>query len=97
MGGGGGTLIGAVSDGRLAAPVAILAGHSAVRGLFLAGSHGRGHADRWSDIDLVAVADGAGTEVRELRLEGDRAAVREAAVEAVLALLLGRMSVQPER
>lgn len=46
---------------------------------------------------FVAVADGAGTEVRELRLDGDRAAIREAAVEAVLALLLARLSDQSER
>lgn len=31
----------------------------AVRGLFLAGSYGRGTADEWSDVDLIAiVADG---------------------------------------
>ena len=28
----------------------------AVRGLFLAGSYGRGTADEWSDVDLIAVA-----------------------------------------
>lgn len=40
---------------------------------------------------FVAVADDAGTEVRELRLEGDRETIREAAVGAVLALLLERL------
>jgi hypothetical protein len=33
-----------------------LADEEAVRGLFLAGSFGRGAADEWSDVDLVAVA-----------------------------------------
>jgi len=39
----------------------------------------------------VAVADDAGEEVRELRLDGDRAAVRRATAEAALALLRDRM------
>ena len=39
----------------------------------------------------VAVADDAGEEVRELRLDGDRAAVRRATVEAALDLLRDRM------
>jgi nicotinamide-nucleotide amidase len=39
----------------------------------------------------VAVADPAGAEVRELRLAGDRDAVRRGTAEAVLALLRDRM------
>jgi PncC family amidohydrolase len=39
----------------------------------------------------VAVADDAGEEVRELRLDGDRAAVRRATAEAALDLLRDRM------
>ena len=46
-------------DARLAAPLAALAGEGAVRGIFLGGSHGRGRADAFSDIDLIAVADPA--------------------------------------
>ncbi|KQV26694.1 MULTISPECIES: CinA family protein [unclassified Microcella] len=40
---------------------------------------------------FVAVADDRGTEVRELRLEGDREAIRAAAAEAVLDLLVERL------
>lgn len=43
---------------------------------------------------FVAVADAAGTEVRELRLEGDRRLVREAATAEVLSLLLARLDGQ---
>jgi nicotinamide-nucleotide amidase len=39
----------------------------------------------------VAVADRQGQEVRELRLDGDRAAVRRAAAEAALELVRDRM------
>jgi PncC family amidohydrolase len=39
----------------------------------------------------VAVADERGAEVRELRLDGDRAAVRRGTAEAVLELLRDRM------
>ena len=31
-----------------------LSGNEVVRGLFLAGSFGRGDADDWSDVDFVA-------------------------------------------
>ena len=41
---------------------------------------------------FVAVADDAGTEVRELRLDGDRDSIRDAAAGAVLALLLERLA-----
>ncbi|UXN72255.1 nucleotidyltransferase domain-containing protein [Devosia sp. A8/3-2] len=34
-----------------------MAGKEAVRGLFLAGSFGRGTADQWSDVDLVALVE----------------------------------------
>ena len=39
----------------------------------------------------IAVADDAGEEVRELRLDGDRAAVRRATAEAAMELLRDRM------
>ncbi|HET8958080.1 MAG TPA: CinA family protein, partial [Microcella sp.] len=39
----------------------------------------------------VAVADARGTSVRELRLAGDRAAIRSAAVDAALELALDRL------
>jgi PncC family amidohydrolase len=39
----------------------------------------------------VAVADGRGQEVRELRLDGDRASVRRATAEAALELVRDRM------
>ena len=58
MGGGGGALT-ALPDARLAAPVEALARRAEVRGVFLGGSHGRGRADAWSDIDLIAVAEPA--------------------------------------
>lgn len=45
---------------------------------------------------FVAVADDAGTVVRELRLEGDREAIRRAAGAAALDLLLARLAVEPE-
>lgn len=38
------------------AVVAGIAGNTAVRGLFLGGSFGRGTADAWSDVDFVLVA-----------------------------------------
>ncbi len=41
----------------------------------------------------IAVADHAGTEVRELQLSGDRASIRAQTVDATLALLLGRVGV----
>lgn len=44
---------------------------------------------------VVAVADSRGTLVRTLRLDGDRAAVRRAAVEAVSALALERLDGPP--
>jgi predicted nucleotidyltransferase len=34
-----------------------MAGKEAVSGLFLAGSFGRGTADEWSDVDLIALAE----------------------------------------
>jgi len=40
----------------------------------------------------VAVADSAGSEVRELQLGGDRAAIRAQTVDAALALVLSRIS-----
>ena len=40
----------------IAAIEAKMAHKEAVRGLFLAGSYGRGTADEWSDVDLVALA-----------------------------------------
>ncbi|MDO8338510.1 MAG: CinA family protein [Microcella sp.] len=45
---------------------------------------------------FVAIADDAGTEVRELRLEGDRATIREASVAAVLALLRERLAAHSQ-
>jgi nicotinamide-nucleotide amidase len=39
----------------------------------------------------IAVADDAGEEVRELRLDGDRTAVRRATAEAAMELLRDRM------
>lgn len=41
----------------------------------------------------VAVADSAGSEVRELQLGGDRAAIRAQTVDAALALVLSRIGV----
>lgn len=41
----------------------------------------------------VAVADAAGTQVREVRLTGGRAEIREQAVQAALALLADRLEV----
>lgn len=37
---------------------AAFADDPAMPGLFLGGSHGRGNADEWSDLDFVGVADG---------------------------------------
>ncbi|GAA1701182.1 CinA family protein [Microcella alkalica] len=45
---------------------------------------------------FVAVADAAGTEVRELRLEGGRQAIRDAATREVLTLLLTRLDAHRE-
>ena len=45
---------------------------------------------------FIAVADDRGTEVRELRLEGDREAIRSAATRAVLALLVERLVAVPK-
>ena len=39
----------------IAAVVDRMAGEEAVRGLFLAGSYGRGTEDEWSDVDLIAL------------------------------------------
>ncbi|MEM7710956.1 MAG: nucleotidyltransferase domain-containing protein, partial [Pseudomonadota bacterium] len=44
-------------DGRVAAATETVVADGMVDGLFLAGSHGRGAADAWSDIDLVALAE----------------------------------------
>jgi nicotinamide-nucleotide amidase len=44
---------------------------------------------------FVAVADRQGQEVRELRLDGDRAAVRRATAEAALKLVRDRMGESP--
>lgn len=42
-------------QGLIAAVTHRMAEEEAVRGLFLAGSHGRGTADEWSDVDLIAL------------------------------------------
>jgi hypothetical protein len=42
--------------GLIAAVTEKMANQEALRGLFLAGSFGRGTADEWSDVDLVALA-----------------------------------------
>jgi predicted nucleotidyltransferase len=42
----------------IATMTAKLAGNEAIRGLFLAGSFGRGDADEWSDVDFVALVAG---------------------------------------
>lgn len=44
---------------------------------------------------FIAVADAVGTKVRELRLSGDRAAIRAQAVEAALALVADRLAEPP--
>ncbi len=41
---------------------------------------------------FIAVADAAGTHVRELRLSGDRAAIRRQAVDAALELVVDRLA-----
>ncbi len=41
---------------------------------------------------FIAVADAAGTQVRELRLSGDRAAIRRHAVDAALELVADRIA-----
>ncbi|MEM7489636.1 MAG: nucleotidyltransferase domain-containing protein [Pseudomonadota bacterium] len=66
-------------DERVMAAATALAAEGAVDGLFLAGSHGRGAADEWSDVDFVALA-----------AEDERAAILEAwqaALEARLTLV----------
>lgn len=44
-------------------------------------------------LAYVAVADARGAEVRELRLAGDRAAIRNGAVDAAIALMLAHLGV----
>lgn len=39
----------------IAAITGAMAGKETIRGLFLAGSFGRGTADEWSDVDLIAI------------------------------------------
>ncbi|SFI47308.1 hypothetical protein [Jannaschia pohangensis] len=51
------TEFGAVPDARLIAPLERLIETPGLTALFLAGSHGRGAADAFSDIDLLAVAE----------------------------------------
>ncbi|MFK4809612.1 nucleotidyltransferase domain-containing protein [Devosia sp. ZW T5_3] len=41
----------------IAAVKQAMTGKEAIRGLFLAGSYGRGTADAWSDVDLVALVE----------------------------------------
>jgi hypothetical protein len=43
-------------QGLIAAIKTSLADRQAIRGLFLSGSFGRGTADEWSDVDLIALA-----------------------------------------
>lgn len=71
--------------------VAAVGGHPADIGLATTGVAGPDpQGDAPVGLVFVALADAEGTVVRELRLSGDRAAIRARTVEAALALLARR-------
>jgi nicotinamide-nucleotide amidase len=72
--------------------VAAVGGHPADIGLATTGVAGPDpQGDAPVGLVFVALADAEGTVVRELRLSGDRAAIRARTVEAALALLAHRV------
>ncbi len=69
-----------------------VAGHPADIGLATTGVAGPdAQGDAPVGLVFVALADAAGTQVRELRLSGDRAAIRAQAVDAALDLVAQRL------
>jgi nicotinamide-nucleotide amidase len=73
--------------------VTAVSGHPADIGVATTGVAGPDpQGDAPVGLVFVAVADAAGTEVRELRLAGDRAEIRAQAVDAALELATDRVS-----
>ena len=73
--------------------VAAAGGHPADIGVATTGVAGPDpQGDAPVGLVFVSVADAAGTEVRELRLAGDRAAIRAQTVDAALELVTDRLA-----
>ena len=73
---------------------AAVGGHPADIGVATTGVAGPDvQGDAPVGLVFIAVADAAGTQVRELRLLGDRAAIRAQAVDAALGLVADRLAL----